>query len=73
MGNIKYIKCIKGVSFGDYNGNILVMKGEVFMFDPNGDGTDFIGVEGKNRCPGMEISFTQKDLSKYFKIIHSKE
>jgi len=73
MATVKYIECIKGFLLGDKNDGIegCVMVGEIFEFDKDGDGTDFIALEGNNRCPGMEVSFSYEELAQNFKIIPS--
>ena len=73
MSGIKYIVCTRGFQFDEindqHNAGKCVMEGEVVGVDPDGDGTDFVGVEGNNRFPGIEISFTSKELAKNFKIL----
>lgn len=74
MKKVQYIECTKGFLCGEGDGGFkydegFVMEGEVFQFMEGGDGTDFIGLEGANRFPDMEISFTPLELTQHFKFV----
>ena len=62
------IECIKGFVIGEEDNSFAIMQGEVFKLSDIEDDI-FTGVEGANRCPGIEISFTEEQLAENFKLV----
>jgi hypothetical protein len=58
------IICTKGFVI---DGALAIMKGEMFKLI-NSEENTFEGIEGKSRCPGMEIDFTEEQLANYFEL-----